>query len=130
MVHTAAVSTDSTRVHSCSRWRWNSQPENLQQIRCLLLFSWSHADDGVDYRISNRPGVLDDFRSLELVRDGRRKTIKKAQDKGWSAEWSAFEKAIRAGTGPTIPYDHLIGVTKATFAALESLRSGERVQVS
>jgi predicted dehydrogenase len=90
----------------------------------------SFPKEKVEVFCGGRVAVLDDFRSLELVRDGRRKTIKKAQDKGWSAEWSAFEKAIRAGTGPTIPYDHLIGVTKATFAALESLRSGERVQVS
>jgi predicted dehydrogenase len=83
----------------------------------------------VEVFCGGRVAVLDDFRTLELVRDGRRKTIKKPQDKGWSAEWAAFVRAIRQGSGPTIPYDQLIGVTKATFAALESLRSGDRVKV-
>ncbi len=70
-----------------------------------------------------RVAVLDDFRSLEMVHDGRRTTIKKAQDKGWRGEWAAFAKAIREGGEPPIPYEQLIGVTKATFAAVESLRS-------
>ncbi len=76
-----------------------------------------------------RIAVLEDFRSLEMVRDGHRKTIRQAQAKGWSEEWAAFSKAIRTGAGPTIPYEQLIGVTKATFAAIESLRSGKRVEV-
>jgi hypothetical protein len=31
-------------------------------------------------------------------------------------------KAIREGGEPSIPYEQLIGVTKATFAAVESIR--------
>ncbi len=71
--------------------------------------------------------VLDDFRALEMVRDGRRTVVKKAQDKGWYDEWVAFSRAIHEGGGPPIPYEQLIGVTKATFAAMESLRTGNKV---
>ncbi len=35
----------------------------------------------------------------------------------------AFANAIRTGGQPPIPYEQLVGVTKATFAAVESLRS-------
>jgi predicted dehydrogenase len=74
--------------------------------------------------------VLDDFRSLELVQDGKRKVAKGAQEKGWTNEWRAFARAIREGGEPPIPYEQLFGVTKATFAAVESLlRAGTRVQV-
>jgi predicted dehydrogenase len=66
--------------------------------------------------------VLDDFRSLEMVDNGRRKTVRKAQDKGWTDEWKAFAKSIREGGAPPIPYEQLIGVTRATFAAVESIR--------
>lgn len=69
-----------------------------------------------------RIAVLDDFRVLEMIHDGRRKTVKGAQDKGWKDEWVAFAKAIRGGGEPPIPYAHLVGVTKATFAAVESIR--------
>jgi hypothetical protein len=63
-----------------------------------------------------------------MVHNGRRKTIKKrfSQDKGWRDEMLALEKAVKTGE-PPIPYEHLIGVTKASFAAVESLRSGEKV---
>jgi predicted dehydrogenase/threonine dehydrogenase-like Zn-dependent dehydrogenase len=71
--------------------------------------------------------VLDDFRTLELVRAGARRRVKKAQDKGWRDEWIAFADAIRGGGPPPIPYAQLIGVTRLTFAALESLRRGETV---
>jgi predicted dehydrogenase len=76
-----------------------------------------------------RVAVLDDFRSLELVHNGRRTVTKKTQDKGWYGEWVAFTKAIREGGQPPIPYEQLIGVTNATFAAIESMRTGQRVQV-
>ena len=76
-----------------------------------------------------RVAVLDDFRSLELVQNGRRTVTKKAQDKGWYGEWVAFTKAIHEGGQPPIPYEQLVGVTNATFAAIESIRTGQRVQV-
>ena len=74
--------------------------------------------------------VLDDFISLETVRDGRKNRIRSAQDKGHVAEWKAFAKSIREGGEPPIPYEHLLAVTKATFAAVESLREHERKSIS
>ncbi len=68
--------------------------------------------------------VLDDFRMLETVWGGRRTLVKKAQDKGWKDEWLAFASAIRTGSQPPIPYEQLVSVTRATFAAVELLRSG------
>jgi len=76
----------------------------------------------VEVFCGGRVAVLDDFRALEMVHNGRCKKIKGARDKGWDAEWQSFERAIREGGEPPIPYDQLIGVTSATFSALESLR--------
>jgi predicted dehydrogenase/threonine dehydrogenase-like Zn-dependent dehydrogenase len=73
--------------------------------------------------------VLDDFVSLQTVRDGRKSTARGAQDKGHVAEWKAFARSIREGGEPPIPYDQLIGVTKATFAAVESLRTGQKIKI-
>jgi predicted dehydrogenase/threonine dehydrogenase-like Zn-dependent dehydrogenase len=76
-----------------------------------------------------RVAVLDDFRSLELVQNGRRqKTVSRLrQDKGHQAEWIAFSQAIKSLSTPPIPYEQLIGVTRASFAAAQSLRCGEHV---
>jgi predicted dehydrogenase len=76
-----------------------------------------------------RVAVLDDFVLLQLIKDGRKKETKGAQDKGWVEEWKAFARSIREGGEPPIPYEQLIGVTRATFAAMESLRTGDKVLV-
>ena len=73
--------------------------------------------------------VLDDFVSLQTVKDGKKKEVKDTQNKGWVDEWKAFAKAIREGGEPPIPYKQLIDVTKATFAAVESLRNQGTVQI-
>lgn len=90
----------------------------------------SFPKERVEVFCGGRIAVLDDFRRLEMVQDGRRKTIKGAQDKGWKGEWEAFSGAIREGGAPPIPYEQLIGVTQATFTAVESLRKdGERIKI-
>ena len=74
--------------------------------------------------------VLDDFVSLQTIKDGKKKEIKGAQNKGWVEEWKVFAKSIREGGEPPIPYEQLFDVTKATFAALESLRTKQTVELS
>jgi predicted dehydrogenase len=88
----------------------------------------SFPKERVEVFCGGKIAVLDDFRSLEIVYDGKRKNIKQTQDKGWKDEWVAFSKAIRVGGEPPIPYEQLVGVTKATFAAVESMRKqGEKI---
>jgi predicted dehydrogenase len=79
-----------------------------------------------------RVAVLEDFRSLELVHNGQRPLfpLRPPQDKGHQAEWIAFAQAIRQGEPAPIPYLHLLGVTQASFAAVEALSSGEKVKIS
>jgi predicted dehydrogenase len=90
----------------------------------------SFPKERVEVFCGGRIAVLDDFRSLEMVRDGRRKVIRSAsQDKGHLAEWQVFVKAIREGGAPPIPYEHLIGVTKATFAVIESLHERKPLHI-
>lgn len=73
--------------------------------------------------------VLDDFRSLDLVSESKHVNKKSLlrQDKGHQAAWQAFVEAISEGAGPTIPYEHLIGTTRASFAAIESLQTGKEI---
>ena len=74
--------------------------------------------------------VLDDYVSLTTVRDGRKTVQSGAQDKGWKAEMAAFAEAIKNGKEPPIPYGQLIGVAKAAFAALQSLRENREVSIA
>jgi predicted dehydrogenase/threonine dehydrogenase-like Zn-dependent dehydrogenase len=85
----------------------------------------------VEVFCGGKVAVLDDFRSLERIEDGRRKVIasRLRQDKGHRAEWHAFSQAILTGGPPPIPYVHLLGVARAAFAARDALRSGERLSI-
>jgi hypothetical protein len=77
-----------------------------------------------------RIAVLDDFHTLEMIYAGRRSLLKKAQNKGWKDEWINFTNAILTGGQPPIPYEQLFGVTKATFAALQALREGQKIRIT
>jgi predicted dehydrogenase/threonine dehydrogenase-like Zn-dependent dehydrogenase len=79
-----------------------------------------------------RAAVLDDFRTLELVNHGRRSVVRSMlhQDKGHRAEWQAFVHAILTTGEPPIPYDQVVGVTRASFAALQAIRSGGMVRIN
>ncbi len=83
----------------------------------------------VEVFCGGKVAVLEDFRRLETVEGGKRREEKGAQDKGWRGEWENFTKAIREGGKPPIPYEQLLGVTQATFAAVEAIRTGETVQL-
>jgi predicted dehydrogenase len=75
--------------------------------------------------------VLEDFRCLELVRHGRKQTMRSRlrQDKGHRAEWDAFAAAIKAGSESTILIDDIVATTLTTFGALESRSTGQPVAI-
>lgn len=89
----------------------------------------SFPKERIEIFCAGRVAVLDDFRVLDMVHDGLRKTLRQVQDKGWHAEWLAFARAIHAGDKSPIPYEQLLGVTRASFAAVESLRSGGKIDL-
>lgn len=75
-------------------------------------------------------GVLEDFRTLTLTRDGKRKQVKRmSQEKGFEQEVEAFLQAVRQGGEPPISIESIIATTRATFAVEESLRSGLAVAI-
>ena len=89
----------------------------------------SFPKERVEVFCGGKVAVLDDFVSLQTIDDGKKKEIKGAQDKGWVNEWKAFAKSIREGGQPPIPYEQLIGATKSTFAAIESIRERQPIDI-
>lgn len=76
--------------------------------------------------------VLDDFRRLELVRNGRKRTVKSAlrQDKGHRGEWEAFVAAVRNDGPSPIPIEEIVATTMATFAAVKSMQMDKPVDLT
>ena len=91
----------------------------------------SYPKEYVEVFSGGRVGILHDWRKLELIQDGKRKVHREhlRQDKGHQAAWRAFLDAVQDGKTPPIPYEHLIGVTRASFAVVESLRSGKPIAI-
>lgn len=78
-----------------------------------------------------RVAALDDFRTLEMVRNGRRKEIKSRmrQDKGHVGEWHAFANAILEGGVSPISLREIEAGMLATLAIEESMRQNAPVPV-
>ncbi len=75
--------------------------------------------------------VLEDFRRLELVRDGRKEIIhaRWRQDKGHRAEWEAFAQFVQRKRDTPIRFEDLVCSTLATLRIDESVATGKRLAV-
>jgi polar amino acid transport system substrate-binding protein len=79
-----------------------------------------------------RLATIDDFCRVRVTGAGR--TVRHggwlaAQDKGHAAEAKAFVEALTAGSDSPVSWDSAVNTTRATFAVVRSLESGERVCV-
>ncbi|HYX30099.1 MAG TPA: bi-domain-containing oxidoreductase [Pyrinomonadaceae bacterium] len=75
--------------------------------------------------------VLDDFRSLEIVKGGKPARVKVAnQDKGQAREVAETVKAFRLTGVAPIPFSELVMGMRVVFAVRESLRSAQLVTLN
>jgi predicted dehydrogenase len=75
--------------------------------------------------------VLEDFRRLDLIRHGKKQTMRARwrQDKGHRGECEALANAIREGQAVPIPFDQIVGATLATLRIQASVVSGRSMPV-
>jgi predicted dehydrogenase/threonine dehydrogenase-like Zn-dependent dehydrogenase len=75
--------------------------------------------------------VLDDFRRLELVRNGRKQIFRSwlRQDKGHTAELRAFAECVQSGSSTPIALEGIVAATLATIRIVDSMRSGRQEKV-
>ena len=77
-----------------------------------------------------RVGILDDFRKLEIWRDGKCKTSKlMTQDKGFDQELKAFVQALKQGGAMPISWRSLALTTLTTLRIEDALRTGHPATV-
>ena len=74
--------------------------------------------------------VLDDFRVLEITKNGKR-ARKKAlnQDKGQKKQIDATITAFRERGAAPIPFSELVAGMRVVFAAQKSIRTGEAIEI-
>jgi predicted dehydrogenase/threonine dehydrogenase-like Zn-dependent dehydrogenase len=75
--------------------------------------------------------ILEDFRRLELVRNGRRKISRTRwkQDKGHHAELRAFVEAAQGKIPPPIPFKQIVASTLATLRLQNANQTGAALRV-
>jgi predicted dehydrogenase/threonine dehydrogenase-like Zn-dependent dehydrogenase len=75
--------------------------------------------------------ILEDFRHLELIRQGRRQVTRArtGRDKGHKAEMQAFVDAARGKVAPPIPFEQIVGSTLATLRLQNSCQTGQPLAV-
>jgi predicted dehydrogenase/NADPH:quinone reductase-like Zn-dependent oxidoreductase len=76
--------------------------------------------------------ILDDFRMLELSRNGRKRVERSrfSQDKGHRAEWQEFARAICSGGPAPMEFEEIYATTLTTIRITQALRSGEKENVA
>ncbi len=130
-----------TRVHATAL----PDPDGLQDTTCINLEfangsigtiayfangSKRQEKEYVEIHGAGQTGVLRDFRQLEIL--GGRKRFKKRgvnQDKGQRVMVEQFLDAVKEGHPSPISLAELTAVTRATFAAVESIRTGQAIIV-
>lgn len=76
-----------------------------------------------------KAAILDDFRRLQLAGHGREEKISCRQDKGHAEEIRQFVTSILEGRQCPVPFGDAVMTTLATFALVDSCRTGEPVAV-
>jgi hypothetical protein len=74
--------------------------------------------------------ILDNFRKLKAYGFKNFSSMKGSLDKGHKAQFQQLIKTVKEGGKPLIDFDDLVNTTRATFAAIESLKTGNRIKVN
>ncbi len=89
----------------------------------------SYPKERVEVYSRGRTLVIDNFRKMTVHGFSGVKGMSGNQDKGHRRQFEEYLKRIKAGGPPLIPFEEIVNTTRATFAALESLKTGAVVTV-
>ena len=91
--------------------------------------SKAYSKERVEVFSQERTLIMDNFRKTEAFGVKGFKKMKTAMDKGHKNQFRRLVKAVQEGGDALIPFDSIINTTKASFAAIESLKENRWVEV-
>lgn len=91
--------------------------------------SKAYAKERVEVFHQERVLIMDNWRKLKGYGFKNFSSASSKQDKGHQNQFNFLIDAVQKGTDPIIPMDELVNTTKASFAAIESLKTGAWVAV-
>lgn len=128
----------------CMNALGNHPSENTDNASILVKFE--NGDNGVVNYFSNgcksyskerlevfygeKTIIMDNFRETTGYGIRNFSSLKTRQDKGHKNQFELLIKSNREASTPVIPIEQIINVTKASFAAIDSLKTGAWVDVN
>lgn len=92
--------------------------------------SKAYSKERVEVHSQERSLVMDNWRTLEGHGFKDFSRAKAKQDKGHAEQFRLLLERVTSGGAPLIPFDDIINTTKASFAAITSLKEGRWVEIS
>ena len=133
-----------SKVKSVCMSALGSAPE-INTDNAIILLKFENGDQGTVHYFANghksyskervevfsqgKTLILDNFRQLKGYGYKGFNGLKTKMDKGHFRQFALLTERAAQGGAPLIPYDELINTAKATFAAMDSMRTGEWVEV-
>ncbi len=91
--------------------------------------SKTYSKERVEVFSQERNLVMDNWRTLKGYGFKGFSSMKTGQDKGQKEQFTLLNKRIKSGGEPIIPFDSIINTTKASLAAIESLKEGKWINI-
>jgi predicted dehydrogenase/threonine dehydrogenase-like Zn-dependent dehydrogenase len=91
--------------------------------------SKAYSKERIEVYHQERTLVMDNWRKLKGYGFKKFTSASSSQDKGHQNQFNLLIESVQNGGNPIIPIDELINTTKASFAAIESLKTGSWVNV-
>ena len=92
--------------------------------------SKAYSKERVELHSQERSLIMDNWRTLEGHGFKGFSHTKAKQDKGHAEQFRLLLERVTTGGEPLIPFDEIINTTKASFAAIISLKEGRWVEIS
>lgn len=91
--------------------------------------SKAYAKERIEVYSQGRTLIVDNFRKLSAYGFKGFSSMGGTLDKGHKDQFKGLIESVKQGKGPLIPFDEIYNTTKASFAALKSLREGTWITV-
>ena len=91
--------------------------------------SKAYAKERIEVYSQGRTLIVDNFRKLSAYGFKGFSSMGGTLDKGHKDQFKGLIESVKQGKGPLIPFDEIYNTTKASFAALRSLREGTWITV-
>jgi predicted dehydrogenase/threonine dehydrogenase-like Zn-dependent dehydrogenase len=136
--------TGSTVVNVCMNAMGINPNENTDSATILLKYengstgtinyfangSKEYPKERIEIYSQERTIVIDNFRSTTAFGFKNFKKLKTSLDKGHKNQFELLIKQVKSGGQPLIPFEEIINTTKASFAAIDSLKNGSWVNIN